>query len=96
MMINGTPQVPLSERSEAFPKGVSIVEGRVNNNVAVFVDVSGLELLSTSPFSDEYGKQCISAGIVQRLARGWGQLAKSGDNTHGELPDSRPGQKVLL
>jgi hypothetical protein len=58
MMINGTPQVPLFERSEALPKGVSIIEGRANNNVAVFVDVSGLELLSTSPFSDEYGKQC--------------------------------------
>ena len=57
-MINCTPQVSLSERSEAFPKGVSIVEGGVNNNVAVFVDVSGLELLSTSPFSNEYGKQC--------------------------------------
>jgi hypothetical protein len=62
MMVYRAPQVSLPERSEALAKGVSIVEGRGNNNVTIFIDVSGLELLSASPFSDEYGEQNILRG----------------------------------
>src|SRR5215467_7098710 len=59
MMIYRAPRVSLSERSEALAKGVSIVKGRGNDNVTIFIDISGLELLPTAPFSDEYWKQSL-------------------------------------